>query len=66
MELELTEFIKEDEVRMPKPYFWKPKKDITVYELVLCFPLLSWRGWFDAECAISELPENCQRHFEEI
>jgi len=53
-------------MKTPKTYIWKPKEDISVYELALCLPLISFRGWFDAEYAISELPENCQRHFEEV
>lgn len=39
---------------------WKPKPDITAYELALCLPLLIGAGVLD------ELPECAARHFERV
>lgn len=50
--------------RLPKQYNWRPKPDITVYELALAVPVLLLR-LYDIETAVKSLPESVQRHFEE-
>ena len=52
----------------PKSYMWKPKEDITAYELALCAPMLiNGQGWNgDIEPFLLALPESASRHFEEI
>jgi len=53
----------------PPLYLYKPKEDITVYELALITPILILSSYsLDAnsiEQQIKNLPENAQRHFEE-
>lgn len=53
-------------IHIPKQYIWKPKEDITAYELALCLPMLMSRGWYDMEAVVKSLPDNAARHFEEI
>jgi hypothetical protein len=48
-----------------KTYLWKPKEDITPYELALCLPIMLDKRIMDFEELILSLPENVQRHFEE-
>ena len=51
----------------PKQYEWKPKEDITTYELALCVPIIVYGGYnHGVEYLIIALPENAQRHFQEI
>jgi|GEM_PF-5829539 len=52
-------------VSQPRQYDWKPKSDITAYELALIIPIFACRD-FDVELAISKLPEQARRHFEEV
>ncbi len=52
--------------RSPKEYRWKPKKDITVYELALCVPIFSSHSNETLERDVLNLPENVRRHFEEL
>lgn len=52
-------------IRIPKSYNWRPKEDITAYELALCLPVLVGKSWYDAEYFIETLPENVRRHFEQ-
>jgi hypothetical protein len=51
-------------IKSPKRYSWKPREDITAYELALCLPILMGNGW-DIEPVVHTLPENARRHFEE-
>lgn len=58
-------------IREPKKFIWKPKEDITTYELALSVPILTRSvvaGFSiqDVEETIESLPENVKRHFEEI
>jgi len=53
-------------IRIPKSYNWKPKEDITAYELALCLPVLTGKNWYDVEYLIEALPENARRHFEQV
>lgn len=54
---------------VPPLYLYKPKEDITIYELALITPILILSSCsLDArsvEQQIKNLPENAQRHFEE-
>ena len=43
-------------------YEWKPKEDITVYELALCLPAFSFSNKYDLEFFILQLPDNARRH----
>ena len=49
----------------PKQFIWKPRPDITAYELALAIPIITFHC-FERETAIGELPEEVQRHFEEV
>ena len=49
----------------PRMWNWKPKEDITAYELAQCIPVLS-RHFVELFSVIESLPENLRRHFEEI
>jgi hypothetical protein len=51
-------------ISKPKIYNWKPAKDITAYELALCLPAL-FRGGWDVQFIIEDLPGTARRHFEE-
>lgn len=49
------------------PQIWKPKPDITIYELALCMPVLvalvsMWR--VDRENMLAALPAFAKRHFD--
>jgi hypothetical protein len=50
----------------PKQYIWKPKEDITAYELALCVQLFVIKDSFSFGLLIENLPENAKRHFEEV
>lgn len=52
-------------IERPKAYNWKPRPDITAYELALAIPILSFHT-FDTEARIEALPERVRRHFEEV
>jgi len=52
-------FNHEDMIARFTQYHWKPKLDITVYELALCIPC-----FFGA--AVEDLPIEAKRHFVEI
>jgi hypothetical protein len=47
-----------------KRYNWKPKEDITAYELALCAPAFSMPEAI--EFFVRDLPECARRHFEEV
>ncbi len=47
-----------------KMYLWKPKPDISIYELALCLPIFLIRK--DTSIAIEALPAEARRHFEEF
>ena len=49
---------------LPKAYLWKPKPDISIYELALCLPVFLLRN--DTGIAIEALPAEARRHFEEL
>jgi hypothetical protein len=51
-------------LRVQKRYDWKPKEDITAYELALCVPVMLSNGGWGLECMIEALPESARRHFE--
>jgi hypothetical protein len=52
---------------IPKQYEWKPKEDITIYELALCMPIIVYGAHgVDIEYMIGALPKNAQRYFEEM
>lgn len=49
------------------PQIWKPKPDITIYELALCMPVVMalvslWR--VDKENMLAALPPEAKRHFD--
>ena len=50
------------EVYYASIYSWKPKDDITVYELALCVPVFIAHG--SATRMIQSLPECARRYFE--
>lgn len=52
-------------IRIPKSHIWKPKEDITTYELALCLPVLTGRNWYNLEYFIEALPESARCHFEQ-
>lgn len=59
------------QIRKPKKFLWKPKEDITTYELALSMPIwarsvVAGFSIQDVFEAIESLPENVKRHFEEI
>ena len=53
------------EFSIEKKYYWKPKEDITAYELALCLPIIFSTSWGLVEDMIADLPEAARRHFEE-
>jgi len=53
-------------IHLPKQYNWKPKEDITAYELALCLPVFWGVASSSYEDFINSLPENARRHFEEV
>ena len=59
------------EMKPFRRYRWKPKKDITTYELSLCLPAVTMMqsmngGLHNHELIVDGLPENCRRHFKFI
>lgn len=66
-------FVSGDEIQLaPMDYYdWRPKEDITAYELARCVPILTamqtmggvYNNWKDI---IGQLPESCQRHFTKV
>jgi hypothetical protein len=50
-----------------KCYKWKPKQDITTFELAKCIPVMT-ANVLDSDIGklVNNLPENCQRHFNVI
>lgn len=59
------------QIRKPKKFIWRPKEDITTYELALTMPIwtrstVAGFSIQDVEEVIESLPENVKRHFEEI
>ena len=53
-------------INTPKNYDWKPKEDITTFELALCLPAFSFTNKYDMEFFILQLPDNARRHFEDV
>lgn len=49
---------------MPEHYIWKPRKDITAYELALALPVLV-SHCYGIEQMMKDWPETVRRHFEE-
>ena len=52
------------DVRIAKQYAWKPKEDITIYELAHLLSRLFQTTV--TEDGFMELPEAVRRHFEEV
>lgn len=54
-------------ISTPSNIYWKPKKDITTYELAKAMDILLYMAsggdTWSAEGLISEAPENVKRHF---
>jgi len=47
----------------PKSYLWKPKGDITAYELALCLPVFQYNYPDYISDLIERLPLKARRHF---
>ena len=49
----------------PKSYLWKPKEDITAYELALCLPVFQYNYNYPDYISdlIERLPLKAGRHF---
>ena len=55
------------DLRPPKQYLWKPRLDITTYELALAIPILFYGlNDYAVESIIDSVPEGVKRHFEEV
>jgi len=52
--------------KLPKQHIYKPKEDITTYELAQIIPVFNPRDLYSTNILINSLPDNCKRHFEEV
>jgi hypothetical protein len=52
-------------VEEKRAYEWRPKDDITAYQLALCTPMFSLDTGF-VDMFYDRLPENAKRHFEVV
>jgi len=59
-----TKPISIQDLRPPKQYLWKPRLDITTYELALAIPILFYSINYSIETMLDSVPEGVKRHFE--
>jgi hypothetical protein len=53
-------------INVQKGYKWRPKEDITAYELALCIPVFGYQGGWNIIDYIEKLPPQVLRHFVKI
>ena len=53
-------------IRVPKSWMWKPREDVTPYEVAMCLPALLCIDGYQRDRMIASMPDNFARHFEEI
>ena len=59
-----TKPISIQDLRPEKQYLWKPRLDITTYELALAMPILFYSINYSIEIMLDSVPEGVKRHFE--
>ncbi len=58
--------LKSNFFNIPKQYEYKPKKDITTFELAQIIPILTWKDVYSIGQEVDSLPDKCKRHFVEV